>query len=78
MDLSFNGLTSLNTTLHALKNLPTLSNLLLIGNPLFVSSNGIFYYTQKLYCFDFLCCKNEMGHFVANNLMSYDHGCRKI
>ena len=44
MDLSFNGLTSLNTTLHALKNLPTLSNLLLIGNPLFVSSNGIFFF----------------------------------
>jgi len=38
MDLSFNGLTSLNTTLHALKNLPTLSNLLLIGNPLFLAS----------------------------------------
>ena len=37
LDFSFNSLTKLKETLEALKHLPKLSNLLLIGNPLCVS-----------------------------------------
>ena len=37
LDLSYNNLTDLKTTVEILKHLPALRNLLLVGNPLHVS-----------------------------------------